>query len=170
VPVRNSFAAFLVILLLLPGCGARGDYPSLAPRPIEKETAAEPAPAAAPVIPNDAQLAAQLADLLASARKGQAAFEAAREAASASAAHAGAAGSDAWAEAQQALSRLDAARSPSVIALADLDGLAPARGKAGTATSDEDLAAIAAAAEEVRAMVEGQQAEIDRLSGSLNPL
>ena len=81
---------------------------------------------------------------------------------------AGAAGSEGWIEAQQAISRLEAARAPTVTALAGLDRLAIERA-AGPTNSDQYRILIGAD-ETAAALAEGQQAAIDRLRGALRPL
>lgn len=149
--------------LLLVACAAQGDFPSLAPRAIERDEApraAAPAPAADP----DPQLLSRIAALLADARRGQEAFEAVLPAAASASGAAGEAGSEIWVAAQQAISRLEAARAPSVIALAELDRLAIVH--AGTV----ELPAIAAAVRQVRELTESQGAQIDALRARLRPL
>lgn len=179
-------ARFLPIPMLcaLAGCAGSGAYPSLAPRALERNLTGGSAPAGCPVpadtaaavsgsaaaatpaVASDPALRARIADLLAAARAGQTEFAALLPQAEQSAARAGSAQSETWIEAQQDLSRLQAARGPTVDALSDLDALG-IRPAAGPAVNAEDYAAILAAAEEVRALAEAQDAAIDRISGRL---
>lgn len=152
---------------MLSACAAGGAFPSLAPRAVEQddavaETPDVPAQGATEAV--DPQLAARLAGLLADARRGQAAFEALLPSATSAVAGAGSAGSEAWIAAQLAVSRLEAGRAPSVVALADLDALAIAH--AGTAA----LPAVMAARGEAQALAVAQQQRIEALQGRLSPL
>ena len=158
----------LIAVSPLGACAEQGDFPSLLPRPHELQKGApeappDPVPA---VAAQDAELAARITALLGQAQEGEQAFQAGREAAAAAIAQAGAAGSESWIVAQQALSRLEAARAPTVTALAELDALALAR----TDGAEVDLAAIAAAVEQVGAIAAAQRAEIERLSALLQPV
>ncbi len=167
-------------LPLLGACATQGDFPSLAPRQVERDLTGGSAPVGcpgmedggapaqqaeappAPVNP-DPQLGSRVAELLAAAREGQSDFAAALPAANRAAARAGAAGSEDWIAAQQEISRLGAARSRTVDALAELDALAVRRSDVPVA--EADYQAVLSAAEEVRALSEAQQAELDRLAG-----
>ena len=160
--------ALLALLLLAGGCAQRGSFPSLAPRAAEMADAGAPAAAPAPEAPDDPALARRLAELLGRAREGQTAFAAAMGRASPAVARGGGAGSESWVVAQQAISRIEEARAPTVEALADLDAVPRAREESGTPTSSNDRAAIAAAVEEVRAIAARQQQDIAGLSGSLS--
>jgi hypothetical protein len=165
---------------LLGACAAQEPFPSLSPRAAEYELAGQPVPpcvggsaaggipagSTAVQSPPDAQLGAELARLLDQARRGQAEFDKLLPGARTRVARAGSSGSDAWVTAQQDVSRLEAARAPTVDALAALEALVLARSNLGGYEADR-LSAIAAA-DEVRRLAEGQQAEIDRLSGSLS--
>lgn len=166
---------------LLSACAAQGPFPSLSPRAAEYELAGRAVPpciggSAAAGLPQgasgpaqaapDAQLGAELTRLLDQARRGQAEFDKILPGARTRVARAGALGSDAWVTAQQDVSRLEAARAPTVDALAALEALVLARSSLGANEADR-LSAIAAA-NEVRRLAEAQQAEIDRLSGSLS--
>ena len=149
----------------LSACAAGGDFPSLAPRPIEREEAAAPAEPAGPVTEAvDPQLAARLAALLADARRGQAEFETVLPQATSAVAGAGDAGSEGWILAQQAISRLEAERAPTVIALADLDRLTIAH------AGQPELPAVTAARDEARALAEAQEQRIGALREQLSPL
>ena len=151
---------------LLVSCAAQGSFPSLAPRPIERALAEETlrTPSETIAADADAKLVEQVAGFVAEARGGQSAFAAALPGARASAAASGDAGSENWIEAQQAISRLESARAPTVAALAELDRLAVVR--VGTA----DMAPIIAALDQVRAIADDQERQIGLLRESLSPL
>ena len=156
---------------LLAACAPSGSFPSLAPRAAERavapppgdQAAADPAPPAV-----DPALTARLDQLVATARQGQQAFGAALVSAEGAIARAGAPRSESWIEAQLALSRLEAARSPSVTAQGDLDALVRERNEGGAPPSEADAAAIALAAEQIRSLVAAQNEELARLSGRLD--
>ncbi len=166
---------------LISACAAQGPFPSLSPRAAEYELAGRPVPpcigsgtaaggaqaASGPAqTAPDAQLRAELTRLLDQARRGQAEFDEILPGARTRVARAGASGSDGWVTAQQDVSRLEAARAPTVDALAALEALVLARSNPDANEADR-MSAIAAA-EQVRRLAEGQQAEIDRLSASLS--
>ena len=158
--------AFLLALLFASACAAPGPYPSLAPRPAEKlnPDEEERQPTAQP---DDPALAARIAGLEAEARAGAAEFDAALPAAEAAVGSAGAAGSDGWIEAQQAVSRLEAARARTTAALADLDQLALERAAAGTlGTGDRDRLRAATAA--IQALADSQSERLLRLEERLS--
>jgi hypothetical protein len=168
-------------LVLLAGCAAQGEFPSLAPRAVEGELSpaancrregacADPVPAPAPAaIADDPQLAARLAELTGRARTADREFAALLPQARRSAARAGRSGSEPWIEAQQLVSRLEAARSPTVDALAELDALAISRSE-DRGTSQADRERVLVAAQEIRAVAEAQRLELDRLNGQLSAL
>jgi hypothetical protein len=146
----------------LAGCAAQGDYPSLAPRPAEREDWTEEPVHAAPAVAADPALRTQIAALLARAREGERAFAADLPAAERATAHIGPQGSDSWVEAQQAISRVEAARSRTDEAAAELHQLRLQR--TGQPTSSADLAAIDAAIAEVATLTERQQQRFDRIN------
>lgn len=151
----------------LSACIAQGPFPSLAPRPAEREDfLEEPVREVAPVAPDPA-LRARAAELLALARAGEADFEAAYPAALAAARNAGASESESWVLAQQALSRLQSARGETMRALAALDLLAI--GRADQATNPDDFAAVLAALEAVEAIVAAQEIRIDAVRARISP-
>ena len=101
----------LAAILLLAACSrpSGGGYPSLAPRPIEKTSFADPAPAPAPPAAPDPALDTAIAATgaqLDTIAKGFAA-DAAKAQAAARAAKGRPAGSDQWLDAQTALGSLD---------------------------------------------------------------
>jgi hypothetical protein len=114
----------LMSMLALGGCAsAGGPFPSLQPRATE---AIDPrAPIAAPVNarPVRADVAAKLRELVAEARSGDAAFDPLADRAASLASAAGAAQSESWIVAQEALSAAIAARAPTSRALGDIDAL-----------------------------------------------
>ncbi|MDQ1674838.1 MAG: hypothetical protein QOC98_3400 [Frankiaceae bacterium] len=146
----------------LAGCVSQGTYPSLAPRPAEREDWTEEPVHAAPVVADDAALGARIAALRAQAREGGRAFDADLPATERATAHPGAEGSDSWIEAQQAISRLEASRARTTDAVTELHQLRLARG--GAPTSAADLAALDAAIGEADAMAERQQRQLDRVN------
>jgi hypothetical protein len=113
--------------VLLAGCASTSDYPSLAPRPVERIEGAfatdTPESAPAPPPAPSADLVARLAQLQRDASSLHAQFVAAAPAATRLASAAGATGSDSWASAQVALADLDSLRSRVAVSLADLDAL-----------------------------------------------
>ena len=166
------------MLPLIGACAAQGPFPSLAPRAVERDLAGGSAPAGCPDFPEaepsapvptppivnpDPRLGARAAELLAAARAGQAGFAEALPPARAAAESAGAVGTEGWIAAQQEISRLEAARARTVNALAELDALAISR--SGVPVGEADYQAVLAAAEEVRGLVQAQQAELDRIQG-----
>lgn len=129
--IRAAFAAPLLLLVLSACSGQNGFYPSLAPRPIERQPDVIPektAPAATPDAELDSTLAGIDKDLKNAADAFTPAAEKARSLVDA-AATAGV-GSEAWLDAQTALADLDGDRAQSTAALARLDELAIARAKA----------------------------------------
>lgn len=119
---------FAPLLLPLPACAGTqaGDGPSLAKRAVEgRFDVAPPAVVVAPPGPLPADLAGRLQRWEADGAAGQQAFAAERAAtASAVSAAVGApVASERWVVAQQAISRLTAARAPLTAALADIDRL-----------------------------------------------
>jgi hypothetical protein len=147
---------------LLAGCVSQGPFPSLAPRPAELEDWSEEPVRTAPAVADDAALRRGIDGLLADARAGWREFEADLATAEPAAAHAGAQGSDSWIAAQEALSRLEAARSRTDRAIEELHQLRRAR--ADLPTSGADLAALDAAIQEAEAIAARQQQRIDRLA------
>ena len=112
------------VLLALSACAQQGEFPSLAPRPVEKAMAeSEEEPAVRPV-QDDPQLPARIAAFVEAGRRGQAAFEAALPEARAAVGRAGPSGSDSWIAAQQAISRLETTRATIANALSELDAYA----------------------------------------------
>lgn len=149
-----------LMLGMLAGCADDHGYPSLALRPIEEVSLAEPVPRAVPAPTAPAIADARYAPLLEKARAGDAVFRARLAAARATlaAGQDAAPGSDRWGAAQQALSRLQDARGPAVEAVAALQAASEApdtqndRGLADGVARALD-AARAIDAEEARALL-----------------
>ena len=160
--------ALPLALAALAGCVAEDGFPSLALRPAELNRSIEAPDRPRTEIPSDPALRARIAALVAQARGGDRDFAAALGAAEAAVARAGAAGSESWVEAQLAVSRLEATRTATSRALAELDQLALARAEA--ATNSEDFAAIETALADVEAVAAAQQQRWDRLRGRLASL
>ncbi len=158
--------AILVALVLAAGCAAPGPYPSLAPRPAEKAYADDSEERKPTPQPDDPALAGEIDRLLAEAKAGAAEFDRALPATQSAAGAAGAAGSDSWIEAQQALSRLETARARTTSALADLDRLAVERVGAGTLGSG-DTEMLRRATEAIQALADAQADRLQRLGESL---
>lgn len=167
-PDRTFFAAAAALPALagVAGCAPPGPYPSLEPRPIEKALADTEEPPAEASAPDEAGLPARIAALSAEVRRGEREFDAVSPAARAAAERAGAAESESWIEAQQALSRLEAAGALSGKALADLDALAMAE-EQSRRVSAGDLARLQAAISAAQAVVDAQGAVIRRIKASL---
>lgn len=159
--------ACAALAVLLAGCAAQGSFPSLAPRAVERID--EEAPVTVqPNVPANAELTARVAELLAEARRGEAAFEAALPATVRAVSASGAAGSEPWIEAQQALSRLEAARGPTEEALAQLDRLRSERAR--QPTDEADFASLLAAIETVESLAQGQRARLETLRARLSAI
>ena len=154
-----------IAALLMPGCAAEGDFPSLAMRPAERDRSVEEPERPTPEVPDDPALRRRLSELAATASEGERAFDAAFGPVQAAIGAAGPPESESWVAAQQALSRLEAVREPTTRALAELDRLA--LGRAEAATSAADLAALGAALSEAERIAAGQQQRIDGLRGRL---
>jgi hypothetical protein len=135
---------------------------------VEQELAEldRPKPPPAP-LPDDPRLTARAATLSGEARAGDAAFDAALAVARRAAAQAGGTGSDSWVEAQQALSRAEAARLRTTAALAELDAFTVAQANARPPVSAADIERLVAAVAEAQALADSQQERIERLRAAL---
>ena len=164
--VRSRLSLWLpAAALALAGCVAENGFPSLAQRPAELNVSLEEPVYPAVQVPNDPALRARIDELRRLAAEGERGFSGALGGTEAVLARAGPAGSESWVEAQQALSRLEATREPTMRALAELDAQAIAR--AEVPTSGEDFAAINAAIGEVERLAMSQQQRFDRLRARL---
>lgn len=159
---RSSRRAWaLAAALTLGGCVTQGPFPSLAPRPGEGDISIAEPQRPDVAAPNDPAVAQRVASLRAQARDGQNGFDAAYGGTAAAVAWAGGQGSDSWSAAQEALSRLEAARGATTEALAALDRLATER--ADVPTSRDDMASIEAATADVARLAEVQNERIAQL-------
>jgi hypothetical protein len=153
----------------LAGCGSdKGDFPSLAQRPAEREFAAEQTapPRVRPPLPDDPAVASRAGGFVAAAREAEAGFDRAYEAAAAAVARAGPTGSDSWVVAQENVSRAVAAQAPLTRLLGEMDDYAAARSRE-TPVSPGDIARINGASAEVHRMADAQTARIRSLEAKL---
>ena len=159
----------LALIAIAAGCADPGPFPSLAPRPIEAELAAADEAPPPPPLPDTPEVTARAAELVAQARGGMPAFEAALGVAERTASGAGGPGSDSWVAAQQALSRVEAARAVTTRALGELDAYSVAQA-ATRSLSPADLERLAAAVAEVQDIADRQSEAVNRLQRALRPL
>jgi hypothetical protein len=127
--------------------------------PMEEPIRVDPPVAARPALRD------RVAGLVAEARRGDAAFEAAYGVAAPLARAAGGSGSESWIAAQEALSRAEAARRPTALALAGLNQLLI--DNADDPTAPEDHQALVAAMDQVAALADDQVGRIGQLRRSL---
>jgi hypothetical protein len=155
------------IVLLLTGCAAQGEFPSLAPRPIELGTGQASTPVAAtPSLPSDPRLLARVNEAVTLATTGMAAFDAALSSArSAANASDGNRGSERWIAAQMALSQLERMRSPAATAMADLDD---ARRVLLSGTPSVDVPAIETAWAKVQDIYQSQLEASQAVAATVN--
>lgn len=125
---RAALASPFALLALVSCAAPKGEYPSLAPRPIERSSETEPN-RPVPVATPDASLDAAIVDAAARLKAADAEFTPAAERTRSlvSAAATAGVGSDAWLDAQTALAELDGYRAESTAAVSTLDELAIAR-------------------------------------------
>jgi hypothetical protein len=144
-------SAFLALTLLLAACKGVTGYPSLQPRAVEEMSLAEPA--AKPSQPREAspEATARYAPMVEKAENAHKSFTEAmgRERERIVRGRSAPAGSDAWTDAQEALSRVETTRTPISTILADLDA---ARSSALTRTNSGELTAATTAYERVKAL------------------
>ncbi len=161
-----SALAALPLFLAMAGCtGPRSGYPSLAPRPVEEMSLAEPTRPAPPPAVESATAAARYAPIVAQAREDDAVFRHTldEERGALTRGRGAPAGSEAWTAAQQALSRVETMRGPVVRTLSELDA---ARNADITHTDSGEALAAANAFEQVRQI---DNAEVDALSQAWPP-
>lgn len=158
----------LMTAILLSGCAqVGGPYPSLQPRSVEGIDPRVPVERPLNDRPATPAIAGRLAELIGQARAGDSAFAPLAGAAERLAAGAGAAPSESWIAAQEALSAAVAARAPTVRALGDIDAIAARRLADQGGLAPNDLAAIQAAAGVVGAIEQRQAARIAALQRRL---
>jgi hypothetical protein len=185
--VMKPVIAPITALVLLSGCAAQGEFPSLAKRPAELALEAAPvATAAVPATPEritgsgtpvapapgatatdqavSADLATRLRDLNESARAAHERFAAKRPRAATlvGAASGAAVASEAWSVATVAVADLESARSDAMISLGELDRLYAAERIDGG-----DGGAIAAVRDQVTAWVADEDAVLAELGARL---
>ncbi|NIJ33715.1 hypothetical protein [Sphingomonas oligoaromativorans] len=164
--LRARIGAILPLLLTLAACtGPESGYPSLAPRPIESMSLAEPMrPAAAPPVADPSALA-RYAPVLKQAHADDATFRETlkQERETLERGRNAPRGSDAWTAAQTSLSRVEAARAPVARALSDLDA---ARSSTPTEENTGQAVAASQAFEQVQAL---DKAETEALSSLMPP-
>jgi hypothetical protein len=168
--MQRPFLPLLAVLALAACTAPNGDFPSLAPRPVEQRSDAEPVQPPAAAVPADSALTAQLAKILADARKGEADFAAALPAAerAVSAARGASPASEAWIAAQTQLSGLDATRAPTASAMTEIDSLYVSL--ADRASKDATMGGVADAAT-AQTEVEGlYNRQVERLTALRNGL
>lgn len=163
---RPPFAPLALVALVLAGCNQPArHYPSLLPRTSETQDVAEPertVPTATPDPALDSQLATLTGALTSN---GQRFSAAARDAeAKVAVARGVAVGSDAWLNAQTALSGLASLRAPTLNTLAELEEMAIQRGEKGFIP----YPALDAAVDSARTMAAEQDARIDALDSALS--
>ncbi len=155
-----SAGAALSLSFVAAGCtGPSSGYPSLAPRPIEQMSLAEPSQNAPPPAVESPAAAARYAPVVQQARAADEAFRRTlgEERGTLTRGRGAAFGSDAWTAAQQSLSRVEAAREPVARALSELDA---ARNSGTTATNTGEALAAADAFEQVRRIDDAEVAAL----------
>jgi hypothetical protein len=171
--MRRLFAAFLALFALgsLAEPAAAKPYPSLAKRPSESRDRTTPPPqAVAAPVPADPKLTADVDTLAKQAASGETAFRQQLDEGrkTVAAANGAAPTTEAWVNAQAAISALDTARYDSVAALAGLDSLYVERQAATDAARiGADIAAIDPVRVRALAMVDAQNDALDGLRGAL---
>ncbi|MBA2935917.1 hypothetical protein HZF05_17700 [Sphingomonas sp. CGMCC 1.13654] len=160
---RATIAATFVAALA--GCSApSGSYPSLAPRPIEQVSLAEPSHPAPPATVADPAAVQHYAPLIEQARTADADFRRVleEERGALGRGRGAAEGSDAWVAAQVSLSRIETARGPVAKALADLD---VARSGLDPQTDTGAMVAIGQAFDQVQRISDDEQAAVRLATG-----
>jgi len=170
--LRRFFTAFLALFALgaLADSAAAKPFPSLAKRPSETRDRTPPAPQAIVPAAPDPQLVAQVEGLAEQIARGEAAFRARLDTGRTAVASAerAAPSSEAWVNAQVAISALDNARYDSVAGLAGLDSLYVDRqDNADAARVMADLAAIDPVRRRALAAVDAQNDALDGLRRAL---
>ncbi|MDH7637799.1 hypothetical protein [Sphingomonas oryzagri] len=162
-PVRAILASALVIATA--GCAGSSDpYPSLAPRPIEQISMAEPNRPEAPAAVADPAAVQRYAPLIAQAQAADADFRRVLEEERPALVRGRGAGegSDAWLAAQVSLSRIETARGPVAKALASLDA---ARSGLDPQTDTGAMVAIGQAFDAVQRISDREGASLAQAAG-----
>jgi hypothetical protein len=153
--------------VLIAGCAAKGEYPSLAPRPFERaaQTVAVATPAPLPQT-SDATLVRRVGALVEKAKAGVGPFNAALgQARPIIAASDGVRASERWIAAQMALSRVERTREPIEAALAEIDD---ERRHVLLNSNSADRDYLDAATKEVEAINASQRAAVQVLLAQIN--
>ncbi len=156
----------LSLTMPLAGCATGGEFPSLMPRAVEQLSFEEPVRVDPPVAADPA-LRARADALVAEARGGDRVFDVAFGEALPRVRGAGGRGSDSWVQAQEAISRVEAARTITSSALADFDtwlteiSAQPVNAELWAEIA-QDRAAIAALAEEQDRRLDGLKASVSQ--------
>jgi len=159
--MTRAAPALLLLACSVAGCSAPGGpFPSLQPRAAEAIDPRMPVERPMNARPLSGALATALEQLIAKARAGDADFAPAIAEAERLAGSAGAARSEGWIAAQEALTAAIAARRPTATALGDIDALAGSKLEAQGGMAPSDFAAIKAAAAEVGGIDQRQAARI----------
>jgi hypothetical protein len=157
-------ASALLAALALSACAdPRSGYPSLSPRPIEREVMkVDPVPAAPESTPAPLPPSADIAAIVAQADAADAAFRdrLAKDGAGIASGLRQEAGSEAWIAAQQNYSSLDSSRAAVADALAELDRRREAAVSAGNIAEAD---AITEAAVRLQATYDAERAALDAL-------
>lgn len=165
--MRTCALALLSVIAGVAGCANPAAPPSLLPRAAEQIDPRLEVVRPMNDRPVDAALAGRLAALVSEARSGDGKFERAAAEARRLASAAGAAQSDSWVAAEQALSAAVAAREPIARALGDIDALGATRLQANGGLAPSDLAAVQQAGAEVGAIDERQAQTIKSVQARL---
>ncbi|MGE0179412.1 MAG: hypothetical protein AB7O91_06290 [Sphingomonas sp.] len=163
---RRPIILFMLGIAALAACAPAGPFPSLAMRPEERLVSVGEPRRPMVATPADAALRQRATSLLAEGRSGARAFESGFDAADRATRNPGRMGSESWISAQLALSRLEAARSNTTIALGALDRLATEH--ADLPTNADDYAFILEAKRELERLTAEQQARLDRLRSRIS--
>jgi hypothetical protein len=150
---------------LVGGCATGGDFPSLAPRAVEQLSFEEPVRVDPPVAADPA-LSGRANALLAQARTGDRQFEDAYAGALPAIRAAGPVGSDSWVQAQEAISRVEAARIGTSSALSELDLLIAEQ--SDDPTNNAVWANLQAARQAAEDLVADQRRRLDQLKSSVS--
>jgi len=159
-------ARILIPCILAAGCATGGEFPSLAPRPVEQLAFEEPIKVD-PAVAADPALRGRAAAILAQARASDGAFERAYARAVPLVRAAGESGSDSWLIAQEAISRAEAARAGTTRALTELDLLLAEQ--SDDPTNQAVWGELQAARDATESLAADQRRRLAGLKGSVSP-